>query len=168
MFVPFWELGRASSRPALSWGTQVLSFAGLRTLTPRLSGRVSYGMHQPTPRQKKKDYQTTEQGDNAHTINYFCSVGPHLTPHLYDAEHSVVQDQRRVVPRDDRPHQNPLDKIPRRHQDVKPVAAVLHTGLQHLTSEGDMGESEKAHCKRLYSTTQTTSDTWQHSQWAPA
>lgn len=54
---------------------------------------------------------------------------------LYDAEHSVVYDQRRVVPRDDRTDENPLDKIPCGHLDVKPVSAVLHTGFKHLEPE---------------------------------
>lgn len=131
MFVPFWELGRMSTRPALSWGIQVPSFAGLHTLTPHLSGLVSFGMHQPTPRKTAYYFHGTKQGNM--TLNNFCSQ-----PHLYDTENSVMQDKRRVVPRDDRPHQNPLDKIPRCHQDVKLIAAVFHTCLQDLPSEGNM------------------------------
>ncbi|MEQ2210183.1 hypothetical protein XENOCAPTIV_009524, partial [Xenoophorus captivus] len=56
-------------------------------------------------------------------------------PHLYDGEDSVMHDLRRVVPRDDGAHQNPLNKVARCHQDVKSVPAVLHAGLKNLQSE---------------------------------
>lgn len=46
-----------------------------------------------------------------------------------------MYDLRRVVPGDDGAHQNALDEVARRHRDVKPVAAVLHTRLEDLRSE---------------------------------
>lgn len=71
------------------------------------------------------------------TLLFLLCIRSHITrPRLYDAEHSVMQDQRGVVPRNDRPHQNSLDEISRRYQDVKPVATVLHTGFQDLQSNG--------------------------------
>lgn len=48
-----------------------------------------------------------------------------------------MHNQWRVVPRDDRPHQDTLYEVARRHQDVESVAAVLHTCLQDLPPKPD-------------------------------
>lgn len=63
--------------------------------------------------------------------------------YLHNAEHSVMQNQRRVVFRDDRADQDAFYKVPRGHQDVKLVTAVLHARLQDLRRDGDASAAGK-------------------------
>lgn len=57
--------------------------------------------------------------------------------YLNYTEHSVMNHQRGVVSWDDCANQNPLHKLARRHQNVKPVATVLHARLQDLAAIED-------------------------------
>lgn len=43
-----------------------------------------------------------------------------------------MNNQRRAISWNDRPHQNHFNKIPCGHQHVKPVTTVLHTSFQYL------------------------------------
>ena len=61
-----------------------------------------------------------------------CDGGHMTKAHLDEAEHAVVQNQRGVAPGDDGADQDGLDELPRGHQHMEPVAAVLHTRLQDL------------------------------------
>lgn len=50
-----------------------------------------------------------------------------------------MNHQRGVVSWNDGANQDPLHELPRRHQNVKPVAAVLHARLQDLAVNEDTG-----------------------------
>lgn len=52
--------------------------------------------------------------------------------YLYEAEHPLMEGSGRVVFGQNCLHQNSFDELLRRHQDVKAMTAVLHTGLQNL------------------------------------
>lgn len=52
--------------------------------------------------------------------------------YLYKAEHPLVEGSGGVVFGQNCVHQNSIDKVLGCHQDVEPMAAVLHTGLQNL------------------------------------
>lgn len=70
------------------------------------------------------------------------SIHPPTCAHflyLNYTQHSVVNHQRGVVSWDDGANQNPLHELPRGHQNVKPVAAVLHARLQDLAVNGARG-----------------------------
>lgn len=56
--------------------------------------------------------------------------------HLDQSQHLVLHDGGRVVFGRDDLNQHTVDEIPVGHKDVEAVAAVLHTGLQHLTWGG--------------------------------
>lgn len=52
--------------------------------------------------------------------------------YLYEAEHPLMEGSGRVVFGQNCLHQNSFDELLGRHQDVKAMTAVLHTGLQNL------------------------------------
>lgn len=52
--------------------------------------------------------------------------------YLYEAEHPLMEGSGRVVFGQNCLHQNSFDELLRRHQDMKAMTAVLHTGLQNL------------------------------------
>lgn len=52
--------------------------------------------------------------------------------YLYEAEHPVMKGSRGVIFGQDGTDQNSFNKVLRRHQNMKAMAAVLHTGLENL------------------------------------
>lgn len=96
-------------------------------IRPRLQQRQP----QNTKSQGKQTFLQTPISASIHPSTYTHFL------YLNYAQHSVVNHQRGVVSWDDGANQNPLHELPRRHQNVKPVAAVLHARLQDLALNGD-------------------------------
>lgn len=105
-------------------------------------------MHPPTPSAKTRAKYKVSGRANVLADTDLSKHVKHLSTHLRThthflylnyTQHSVVNHQRGVVSWDDGANQNPLHELPRRHQNVKPVAAVLHARLQDLASNGGRG-----------------------------
>lgn len=73
--------------------------------------------------------------------------------YLYKAQHPLMEGSGRVVFGQNCLDQNSFDKLLGRHQDVKAMTAVLHTGLQNLRG-GEATPEQMGFC--LFSAKGTT------------
>lgn len=101
-------------------------------IRPRLQQR------QPHNTKSQEKHLFLQTSISPSTLNICLLIHAYFL-YLNYTEHSVMNHQRRVVSWDDWANQNPLHKVPRRHQNVKPVATVLYARLQNLTANGDKG-----------------------------